>query len=50
MSSLTTALVIQILFSIVLFGFLFYLMSQNSALKKEIKSKTNNSKTKASED
>jgi len=48
MSSLTTALIIQILFSIVLFGFLFYLMSQNSTLKKEINSRKN--KTKASED
>lgn len=41
MSSLSTALIIQILFSIVLFGFLFYFMAKNSELKKEIESKKN---------
>lgn len=50
MSDLNTAMIIQILFSAVLFAFLFYFMSKNSALKKEIKARTNNSKTKTSED
>jgi len=43
MSDLTTAMIIQILFSVVVFAFLFYLMSKNSDLKKEIESKKNNS-------
>jgi len=50
MSDLTTAMIIQILFSVVLFGFLFYFMTKNAELKKEIKSKTNNSTTKSSEE
>ncbi|MGB2692996.1 MAG: hypothetical protein WBB48_00510 [Thermodesulfobacteriota bacterium] len=48
MSSLSTALIIQILFSVVLFVFLFYFMTKNSELKKQIESKKN-SITKSSE-
>lgn len=50
MSDLTTAMVIQVLFSAGLFAFLFYFMSQNSALKKEIDAKLKNTKTNSSED
>ena len=48
MSSLSTVLIIQILFSVVLFAFLFYFMAKNSELKKEIESKKN-SRIKSSE-
>ena len=50
MSDLNTAMTIQVLFSVVLFAFLFYFMSKNTALKKEIESRTKNSNTNASED
>jgi len=50
MNSLSTALIIQIVLCVILFGFLFYFMSKNSELKKEISSKTKNSTTKGSED
>lgn len=39
MSSLSTALIIQILFSVVLFVFLFYFMTKNSELKKKLNRK-----------
>ncbi|MCK5391020.1 MAG: hypothetical protein KAJ31_01195 [Deltaproteobacteria bacterium] len=50
MGSLSTALIVQIVLCVVLFGFLFYFMIKNSELKKEIDSKINNSSTKGSED
>ena len=40
MSSLTTALIIQIGICVILFAFLFYFMAKNSELKKEIEEKT----------
>ncbi|MEM7007550.1 MAG: hypothetical protein AAF462_00275 [Thermodesulfobacteriota bacterium] len=43
MSSLSQALIIQIVICIVLFGFLFYFMIKNAQLKKEIHSKIKNS-------
>lgn len=46
MSSLSEALIIQIILCAVLFGFLFYFMAKNSELKKEIESKTKNSHSK----
>lgn len=44
MNDLSTAMIIQILFSIVLFAFLFYFMAKNSELKKEIESKKSSRK------
>ena len=50
MSNLSTALIFQIVLCVILFGFLFYFMTENSELKKEISSKIKNSTTDASED
>ena len=50
MSSLSTALIFQIVLCVILFGFLFYFMTKNSELKKEIRAKLKNSTTHSSED
>ncbi|MCH7519178.1 MAG: hypothetical protein ACE10J_02930 [Thermodesulfobacteriota bacterium] len=50
MNSLSTALIIQIVLCVILFGILFYLMIKNSELKKELSSKIKNPPTKGSED
>lgn len=50
MGSLSTALIVQIVLCVVLFGLLFYFMIKNSELKKELNSKTKNSTTMESED
>ncbi len=45
MNALSEALIIQVILVAILFGFLFYFMSKNSELKKEIESKRKNSST-----
>lgn len=50
MNSLSTALIVQIGLCVILFGFLFYFIMKNAALKKEIQSKIQNSTTMKNEE